>query len=64
MEPTNQKSSFSILTRWAFQVYVGVVTILPCLLQADEVAQVEFQKRYGFVKKPTTPRKISSVRAD
>ena len=32
-------------------------------LQADEVAQVEFQKKYGFVKKPVTPRKISSVSA-
>ena len=29
--------------------------------QADEVAQSEFQKKYGFVKKPVTPRKISSV---
>ena len=29
--------------------------------QADEVAQVEFQKKYGPMKKPVTPRKISSV---
>ena len=34
-----------------------------CPIQADEVAQVEFQKKYGFVKKPVTPRKISSVSA-
>lgn len=64
MEPTNKKSSFSVLTRWPFQVYVGVVTIPLFVIQADEVAQAEFQKRYGFMKKPTTPRKISSVRAD
>lgn len=28
--------------------------------KADSVSQGEFQKKYGFVKKPITPRKISS----
>lgn len=32
-----------------------------CCTQADEMAQGEFQKKYGFAKKPHTQRKISQV---
>ena len=30
-------------------------------VQADEVAQSEFQKKYGFVNKPLAQRKVSQV---
>lgn len=40
------------------------VVVVRYVTQADEVSQAEFQKKYGFMKKPITPRKISSVSLD
>ena len=43
---------------------MGVVRNSLSLTQADEASQAEFQKKYGFVKKPINPRKISSVSSE
>ena len=39
---------------WAWLAYYALV-------QADEVAQSDYQKKYGFVNKPLAQRKVSQV---